>query len=116
MATRPYMVQGSDEYFTVRLVEDGERYAVPAGSTVKAAVVTWNGRELSVGPVDIVENDGLQDWANGLVAGVFPAADTASAKTRPSLIAISVETLGKRKEWFIRETDVFDVYPSAFST
>lgn len=94
------LVAGDDMVLAVALKKDGAAFAIAAGATVKAALISQDRKRLLCGPVTCSNDAFGADWPNSLVMVLFPSAATSAiTEFKPALLEIEVHDGGKLT-WF----------------
>ena len=95
------IVTGDDVALPVTLKKDGAVFAIDAGATVQAALVSLDRSTVLAGPVTCSNVATGADWPNSLVIVPFDSTTTSSiTATGKALLEIQVNDSGKLT-WFV---------------
>ena len=97
----PIVVIGDDVSLFLTLKKDDATFAVAAGDTVEAALVSVDHQTLVMAAVVQSDLTTGADWANSLIAIEFTEAQTmAITKEGNALVAVQVTQGGKKQTWY----------------
>jgi len=95
------IVTGDDVALPITLKKDNAVFAIDAGATVKASLISADRTAVLIAPVTCSNVAIGTDWPNSLVVVEFSSAETSAITTAgTALIEIQVDDGGKNT-WFV---------------
>ena len=95
------IVTGYDVALPVTLKKDGSTFAIDAGATIKASLISVDRNTVLIAPVTLNNSEQGTDLASSLIIVKFLSAATSLITTyEPAHIEIQVDDAGKTP-WFV---------------
>lgn len=95
------IVTGYDVVFPTTLRKDGKTFAIDAGASIKASLISIDRSTVLIAPVTLNNAEQGTDLANSLIIIKFPSSSTSVITSYdPAHIEIQVDDAGKTP-WFV---------------